>query len=251
MTIQIVQQLVPSSVTVAPTLAGVNSCEWVTIHETANRARGADARAHANLQTRGNARASWHYQIDDTRVIQSFPDRIRCAHAGNREGNRVSIGIEMCVNVDGDYLATVKNTARLVAVLMLRHGIPIDRVVQHNHWSGKNCPTILRAGTAGITWPAFLALVRAEYVRATTPTPITTASTSPTITEEDPAMQIITAPGRGQALINTSAIPAYVPLATPAETQAAGKLAWHRSADLVQLTDAEFDAVATFLKRGA
>ena len=64
-------------------------------------------------------------------------------------------------------------------------------------------------------------------------------------------MQIITAPGRGQALINTSAIPAYVPLATPAETQAAGKLAWHKTADLVQLTDAEFDAVATFLKRGA
>ena len=249
MTIQIVQQLVPSSVTVAPTLAGVNSCEWVTIHETANRAPGADAQAHANLQTRGNARASWHYQVDDTRVIQSFPDRTRCAHAGNREGNRVSIGIEMCVNVDGDYLATVKNTARLVAVLMLRHGIPIDRVVQHNHWSGKNCPTILRAGTAGITWPAFLALVRAEYVRATTPTPIKTTKTEPS--EEDTAMQIITAPGRGQALINTSAIPAYVPLATPAETQAAGKLAWHRSADLVQLTDAEFDAVATFLKRGA
>ena len=249
MTIQIVQQLVPSSVTVAPTLAGVNPCEWVTIHETANRAPGADAQAHANLQTRGNARASWHYQVDDTRAIQSFPDRIRCAHAGNREGNRVSIGIEMCVNVDGDYLATVKNTARLVAVLMLRHGIPINRVVQHNHWSGKNCPTILRAGTSGITWPAFLALVRAEYVRATTPTPIKTTKTEST--EEDPAMQIITAPGRGQALINTSAIPAYVPLATPAETQAAGKLAWHKSADLVQLTAAEFDAVQAFLNRGA
>ena len=133
MTLQIVQQLVPSTLTVAPTLAGINTCEWITIHETANRARGADAQAHANLQTRGNARASWHYQVDDTRAIQSFPDRIRCAHAGNREGNRVSIGIEMCVNVDGDYLATVKNTARLVAALMLRHGIPIDRVVQHNH----------------------------------------------------------------------------------------------------------------------
>ena len=64
-------------------------------------------------------------------------------------------------------------------------------------------------------------------------------------------MQIITAPGRGQALINTATITAYVPLATPAETQAAGKLAWHKTADLVQLTDAEFDAVAAFLKRGA
>ena len=27
--------------------------------------------------------------------------------------------------------------------------------------------------------------------------------------------------------------------------------AWHKTADLVQLTDQEFDAVATFLKRGA
>ena len=42
----------------------------------------------------------------------------------------------------------------------LEHGIPIDHVVQHNHWNGKDCPKTIRA-TAG-AWEAFLALCRGE-----------------------------------------------------------------------------------------
>ena len=39
---------------------------------------------------------------------------------------------------------------------MAKHGIPLDRVVQHNHWNDKDCPKTIRA-TAG-AWEAFLDL---------------------------------------------------------------------------------------------
>ena len=240
------QQLVTSR---ARTTPGINGREWITIHETANLARGANAAAHANLQSGGNVRAaSWHWQVDDTEAVQSYLHTVRCWHAGAPgEGLTASIAIEACVNADGDWAQTVRNLAELTRRIMAEEGIPIDRIVQHNRWSGKNCPTRLRAGYAGITWADFLRMVEEVGKPAPTPAP----KPAPTTPEEEPNMQIITAPERGQALINTSAIPAYVPLRSPAETQAAGKLAWHKAADLVQLTAAEFDAIHAFLNRGA
>ena len=44
----------------------------VTVHETANTNRGANAQARANLQSNGNVRqASWPIQVDDCEVIRS------------------------------------------------------------------------------------------------------------------------------------------------------------------------------------
>ena len=37
---------------------------------------------------------------------------------------------------------------------------PLDNVVQHNHWNGKDCPKTIRATTGA--WEAFLALCRGE-----------------------------------------------------------------------------------------
>ena len=39
---------------------------------------------------------------------------------------------------------------------MAEHGFPLDKVVQHNHWSGKDCPQTIRATPGG--WEAFLDL---------------------------------------------------------------------------------------------
>ena len=43
---------------------------------------------------------------------------------------------------------------------MEEHGIPIDRVVQHAHWNGKDCPKTIRATTGA--WEGFLALCRGK-----------------------------------------------------------------------------------------
>ncbi|MGV3564217.1 MAG: N-acetylmuramoyl-L-alanine amidase family protein [Nocardioides sp.] len=177
------QQLVTGS---KNTGSGVNARRWITIHETANTSRGANAAAHARLQSGGNVRvASWHWQVDDAEAVQSFPHSTVCWHAGTAAGNGQSVGIEICVNADGDYLAAVRNAATLTAQIMRDEAIPLERVVDHNHWSGKNCPTLLRGGASGITWAGFLELVRAATGQSVAPKPAPQPAPAPALEEDD------------------------------------------------------------------
>lgn len=132
-----------------------NTRRLITIHETANRSRGAGASVHARLQAGTNPRqASWHYQVDDKSVIQSFDDDVKCWHAGGT-ANSQSIAIEICVNSDSNYNKALDNAAALVAHLRKKHGIPWNRVVSHNYWTGKNCPTIMLSRKG--QWDKFIA----------------------------------------------------------------------------------------------
>ena len=139
-----------------------NPDTYITIHETGNTAKGADAAAHgAYLDSAAgeDALVSWHYTVDDHAIVQHLPDYETAYHAGDGKagpGNTTSIGIEICVNAGGDFEAAKANAAALVRLLMEEHGIPLDNVVQHNRWNGKDCPKTIRA-TAG-AWEAFLAL---------------------------------------------------------------------------------------------
>ena len=136
--------------------AGTNRCTSITVHETANTSKGADAQAHANLQTSGNVRqASWHITVDDTEAIRSYPDTAQCWHGGTREAAESSIAVEICINSDGDYDQAFKNAARVVLDLRRQHGIGRSKVYDHAHWTGKDCPSKMRA--AG-RWKEFLDL---------------------------------------------------------------------------------------------
>jgi N-acetylmuramoyl-L-alanine amidase CwlA len=143
-----------------------NKKKFITIHETDNFKEKAHAQAHANLQSNGNAReASWHYQVDDKESIQSFLHDFQLWHGGDGKkgnGNLNSIAIEICVNADGDYKKAVNNAAKLVKEIMKQENIPIENVVQHNKWSGKNCPRFLRSGEKGIDWNDFINLIKKE-----------------------------------------------------------------------------------------
>jgi len=156
--VQIRQQFVTSNSRV---FGGTNGCKTITIHETANFTPGANAAMHAKLQSNGNPgrEASWHWQVDDKEAIQSFRHDQQCWHAGDGygPGNFDSIAIELCVNPDSDWATTVRNAASLVRKILAEHRT-ITKIVQHNHWSEKNCPARLRSGYAGITWGDFLAL---------------------------------------------------------------------------------------------
>lgn len=118
----------------------------VAIHETGNKSMGADAAAHANLQSRGNVRqASWGWTVDDTEAVQSFPNDVRTWHA-TRAGEHY-VSIEICVNPDGDYEKAVQNAAELVRYLRTQG---VGRAITNHHLlTGKNCPTQLLAGAAG------------------------------------------------------------------------------------------------------
>ena len=129
----------------------------ICIHETDNTNKGSEADNHARLQANGNSRqASWHWSVDDKEAVQSFTHDYQCWAAGSTKGNNEAIQIEMCVNSDGDYVKTVQNTASLVAKILKDENLTVNDVVQHNFYSGKNCPSKMRSTSAPIPWSSFL-----------------------------------------------------------------------------------------------
>lgn len=158
--ITIQQDIIPAGRRNRP--GGRNPDIYITIHETGNTDAGADAEAHGRYLADSAGEASltsWHYTVDDHAIVQHLPDNETAYHAGdgaNGPGNTQSIGIEICVNSDGDFEKAKENAAALVRLLMSDYFIPLANVVQHNRWNGKNCPATIRA-TPG-AWEAFLAL---------------------------------------------------------------------------------------------
>lgn len=122
----------------------------ITIHNTSNTNTGADAMAHARFVTQtgfymhnGKKRhVSWHYTVDDERVVKHLPINEIGFHAGS--GNAKSIGIEICMHNGIDQAAADSRAARLVAALMHDLGIPKTNVVTHEAWTKKKCPALLR-----------------------------------------------------------------------------------------------------------
>jgi len=136
----------------------------ITIHNTDNDDPGANARAHAQYMKGADAQqrqVSWHFSVDDQSVYQSLPLDEVGWHAGNREGNRTTIGIEICENRGIDQAAANDRAARLTALMLDQLGMGLNgNVVQHHDWSGKDCPALLRHPAIG--WTNFLQKV-AEY----------------------------------------------------------------------------------------
>ncbi len=118
---------------------------YLTIHETANPSKGANANMHARYVKGADARfrkVSWHFTVDDTEIIQHLPLNEIGWHAG-ASGNIKSIGIELCVNRDGNFAKTKQHAQWLIQKLMNELNIPIERVVTHMYWTGKKCPANL------------------------------------------------------------------------------------------------------------
>ena len=161
---EIKRLIVSDSVSQRVSFGRGNTKKYLTIHQTGNTSKGANALAHHKLQSRSGVGYGWHWQVDDHEAIQTHSHDYKIWHAGDGRGsgNTESISIEICVNSDGDYVKSVKNGAKLAAILLKEENIPIERMVQHNHWSGKDCPHEIRKGVAGITWNDFVNLVKAE-----------------------------------------------------------------------------------------
>ena len=159
--LNITQIFIPAGASNRP--GRVNQMLYVTIHETDNTSVGANARGHAAwLNTPGTA-VSWHYTVDDTETVQYLPENEDGFHAGDGagNGNRNSIGIEICVNSDGDFTKAVQRAIELAADICNRRNIPITNVVQHQRWSGKHCPRNIREGRP-FSWEVFLQNVAAD-----------------------------------------------------------------------------------------
>jgi N-acetylmuramoyl-L-alanine amidase len=137
---------------------------FITIHNTGNSSIGANAKAHANYikgDTAANAPVSWHYTVDDKCIFQHIPDNEDAFHAGDGagDGNRKSIGIEICMNADGDLIKATDNAAELTASLCRKYCIPTENIRQHQQWSGKNCPQMIRRNEP-YSWNDFILKVK-------------------------------------------------------------------------------------------
>ncbi|WP_077317564.1 N-acetylmuramoyl-L-alanine amidase [Virgibacillus proomii] len=121
--------------------------KYITVHNTANSNKGADAEMHSRYlhNGAGGRTVGWHFTVDDKEIYQHLPTNENGWHAGdgNGNGNMKSIGIEICENSDGDFDKAVKNAQWLIKKLMKKHNISISNVVPHKHWTGKNCPRLL------------------------------------------------------------------------------------------------------------
>ena len=139
--------------------------KYITLHNTANTDVGANAERHAiYMQGSGkDSTASYHYVVDDKEIYRLLPDNEVAWHAGDSEtgtGNRESLAIEICENADGNLLNATNNAVELTVYLMKLYNIPLSNVVQHNHWSGKDCPNRIRKGEP-YNWQTFLNKVQA------------------------------------------------------------------------------------------
>lgn len=140
---------------------GGQRIRYIVVHDTGNPRTGADARAHARYFGSGNKNASAHYFVDDQRVVQIVADERASWHCGDGRGrrgitNQNSIGVELCIHQGSDSVAAQSNLRALVRDLMLRHNVPITRVVRHFDASGKLCPRSMSARN----WEAWHAFVR-------------------------------------------------------------------------------------------
>lgn len=123
--------------------------EWITVHDTANPAKGADAESHANYlkgSVAAEAPVSWHFTVDDKGAYQHLPLTEGGYRAGDGQGpgNTKSIGVEVCENADGDRDKGEENAAVLIAWLLITLGLDAGKVVPHKHWTkATDCPHIL------------------------------------------------------------------------------------------------------------
>lgn len=127
-----------------------NPCKYIVIHETDNYNKGANARTHAKAQHDGNfSDMSVHYYCGSDGIYQAAEHTCKCWHVGRTYvsnpnnpdcTNNNSIGIEICVNSDGDYATARQNAIDLVKYLLQTTGIPADRVIRHYDAKGKYCP---------------------------------------------------------------------------------------------------------------
>ena len=128
--------------------------EYITVHNTANDATADNEVAYMQ---RNDSSTSYHVAVDDTKVIQAIPFHRNAWHCGdgNGNGNRKSIGVEICYSKSGGkrYVEAEENAVQYIAVLLKEYGWGIDRVKKHQDWNGKYCPHRILAEER---WKSFL-----------------------------------------------------------------------------------------------
>ena len=126
--------------------------QYVTVHNTGNTASARNEVAYMNSNYNYT---SYHVAIDDKEAVQAVPFNRNAWHAGDGQGNgnRKSIGIEICYSMDNGYSGSKsarykkaeENAALYIAHVLHQYGWGMDRLKRHYDWSGKDCPHKMHA----------------------------------------------------------------------------------------------------------
>ena len=140
---------------------------YIVIHDTGNPGKGANANAHFNYMNGGDRQASADFFVDNTQILQvNDYNTYYSWHCGDGHGkygitNGNSVGIEICINSDGNYDAAFQNAVELTKHLMGELGIDINHVVRHYDASRKSCPNTMKANDWAL-WNKFKSLLTAS-----------------------------------------------------------------------------------------
>lgn len=135
--------------------------DGICVHNTANKA---SAMAEVSYMIGNNNSVSFHYAIDDYRIVQGIETNRNSWHSGdgrNGKGNRNKISIEICHSTNPDeniFLESEKLSAKFIATLLKEKGWGIDRVSKHQDYAKKYCPH----KTLDLGWERFLNLIKTE-----------------------------------------------------------------------------------------
>lgn len=146
----------------------------IIIHWTANTRKGAGAMANRNYFNSSPKTpdgklifASAHYCVDSTSIVQCLPEDEVAYHVGSskpykpeglrimgnsKSPNNVTVGIEMCVNEDGNFTITRSQTIELTRYLAQKYNISKQNVLRHFDITGKDCPKMM---LDNIVWEQF------------------------------------------------------------------------------------------------
>ena len=143
--------------------------EYITIHNTANDASAVNEIAYMKR----NSYNSYHFAVDDVEARQGLPldrNNFSCGDGANGTGNRKSIAIEICYSKSGGarYVQAEENCVQLVATLLKKYGLGVDRVKKHQDWSGKYCPHRILAENR---WESFKNRIRQAMGENPSPQP--------------------------------------------------------------------------------
>lgn len=113
----------------------------ITVHNTGNKNRSANAKMHGRYLQSTKNNVSWHFTVDDQNILQHIPVNEIAWHAGCTKGNRTSIGIEICMFNGIDTEKAEAKAIELIGHLMKMYDI--KDVKKHQDWTGKYCPQVL------------------------------------------------------------------------------------------------------------
>lgn len=144
------------------------SIKYIVIHDTGNTSKGADANAHFSFFNSADRQSSAHYFVDDTQVLRIIKDSDKAWHCGDGNGkygitNENSLGIEICINMNGNFNIAFDKTAELTSFLMKKYNITLENVVRHYDASRKICPNSMSKNN-WMLWDDFLTKVNRYYI---------------------------------------------------------------------------------------